>query len=200
MKKTREEVGHFSFLEFKNTKFGERFAYFPGSQTPSGNMLAAGSLNGLPFLMDLYHAWLLTTDFNYQPGFSPHDHTQNTCEAATIFHFFFHLHSLKTETHLTFCMYFVVWLLLQRRPALSLQHVAGLCGLTSGPQSDSCLGMLRSETSCFFCQSRRFYFFQLWRTFLCFPLGFEVLARHQLIAEKCHVCSQMALIHNSEEV
>lgn len=114
--------------------------------------------------------------------------------------FFFHLHSLKTETHLTFCMYFVVWLLLQRRPALSLQHAAGLCGLTSGPQSDSCLGMLRSETSCFFCQSRRFYFFQLWRTFLCFPLGFEVLARHQLIAEKCHVCSQMALIHNSEEV
>ncbi len=41
-------------------------------------------------------------------------------------------------------------------------------------------------------------FLQLWRTFLCFPLGLGVLARHQLLAEKCHVCSQMALIQNSE--
>lgn len=84
---------------------------------------------------------------------------------------------------------------MQRCYVGSLQHMVVLCGLTSNPQSDSCPSFVRSVTGCL-----SWCFLELWRTLLCFPLGFWVLARHQLLAEKCHVCSQMALIQISEEL
>lgn len=104
--------------------------------------------------------------------------TVTTLKPSSIFFFFcfFGFHNLNTKNHIMINLFII----LQRRHVLLLQHVTGLCGLSS-PRSDSCLGMLRSGTCADFLPVWRFFSYEgllsasLW--------VFGVLARHQLLAE-----------------